>query len=158
MEIAQSTVRKRINFYTVQLVKEKAKLYDIADKTVYSPEDAHHLVNEFLDLQNRTKEHFVIFTLSTKNEVLGVHTIHVGCLNASIVHPREVFQQALLNNAAYIIAFHNHPSGDPTPSEEDIDVTKRLAEVGKIIGIELIDHIVVGRDDRFVSLKEKGYV
>ncbi|KPD01600.1 hypothetical protein LR69_00215 [Geobacillus sp. BCO2] len=81
----------------------------------------------------------------------------IGSLNASIVHPREVFKEAIKRSAASVICVHNHPSGDPTPSREDIDVTKRLAECGRIIGIELLDHLIIG-DQKFVSLKEKGYV
>ena len=77
--------------------------------------------------------------------------------NASIVHPREVFREALRRSAASIICLHNHPSGDPTPSREDIEVTRRLSECGKMIGIEILDHIIIG-DKRYVSLKEKGYL
>ncbi len=77
--------------------------------------------------------------------------------NASIVHPREVFREAVKRSAASIIVVHNHPSGDPTPSQEDIHVTRRLVECGKMIGIELIDHLVIG-DRKYVSLKEKGYI
>lgn len=95
--------------------------------------------------------------LNTKNQVLHKQTIFIGSLNASIVHPREVFKEALRRSAASIICFHNHPSGDPTPSREDIEVTKRLAECGKIIGIEILDHLIIG-DQKYISLKEKGYL
>jgi DNA repair protein RadC len=149
---------KRVNFFSVRLVKEKAGIYNIEGKSIRSPEDAYDIINELLYLSEQTKEHFVILTLSTKNTILGVHTIHIGSINASIVHPREVFQPALLNNSASIVAFHNHPSGDPSPSREDVEVTKRLVEASKILGIDLLDHIVVGSQGRFVSLKEKGYL
>lgn len=149
---------KRVNFYSVRLVKESGKLYDIEEplKNIVSPSSAFTIINELLDMENMTKEHFVILTLGTKNNILGCHIVHVGALNSSIVHPREVFQLALLNNAATIMCFHNHPSGDSFPSREDINVTKRLKEAGLIIGINLLDHIIVGRGE-FTSLKEKGY-
>ena len=89
---------------------------------------------------------------------MGLHRAHVGSLNASIVHPREVMKCAILNNAASIIVGHNHPSGDPTPSREDIEVTKRLAEAGKILGIDVLDHVIVTYTGKNVSLKEKGYL
>ena len=96
--------------------------------------------------------------LNTKNQVVGLHRAHVGSLNASIVHPREVMKCAILNNAASIIVAHQHPSGDPTPSKEDLEVTKRLAEAGKIIGIDVLDHVIVTYTGKNVSLKEKGYL
>jgi DNA repair protein RadC len=89
--------------------------------------------------------------------VIHQQTIFIGSLNASIVHPREVFKEAFRRSAASIICIHNHPSGDPGPSREDIEVTKRLVECGKIIGIEILDHLIIG-DKKFVSLKEKGYL
>lgn len=84
-------------------------------------------------------------------------TVFIGSLNASIVHPREVYKEAIKRSAASIICIHNHPSGDPTPSREDIEVTRRLAECGRLVGIELLDHLIIG-DKTYVSLKEKGYV
>ena len=94
--------------------------------------------------------------LNTKNKVIGVFEISHGNVNSSIVGTREVFQKALLANAFSIILMHNHPSGECTPSREDIEVTKRLVEAGKILGIEVLDHLVIG--DRYCSLKEKGYL
>ncbi len=95
--------------------------------------------------------------LNTKNQVLHKKTVFIGSLNASIVHPREVYKEALRRSAASIICIHNHPSGDPSPSREDIEVTKRLNECGKILGIDLLDHLIIG-ENKFVSLKEKGYL
>nr|WP_017726789.1 DNA repair protein RadC [Halalkalibacterium ligniniphilum] len=100
---------------------------------------------------------FTCLYLNTKNQVLHRQTIFVGSLNASIVHPREVFKEAFRRSAASLICLHNHPSGDPSPSREDIEVTKRLCEAGKIIGIELLDHVIIG-DRKYISLKEKGYL
>ena len=122
---------------------------------IRSPEDgANYVMN---DMRFLTQEHFVCLYLNTKNQVIHKQTVFIGSLNASIVHPREVFREALKRSAASVIALHNHPSGDPAPSREDIEVTKRLAECGKIIGIDLLDHLIIG-ENRFVSLKEKGYI
>lgn len=122
---------------------------------IRSPEDgANYVMN---DMRFLSQEHFVCLYLNTKNQVLHKQTIFIGSLNASIVHPREVFREALKRSAASIICLHNHPSGDPAPSREDIEVTKRLVECGKMLGIELLDHLIIG-ENKFVSLKEKGYV
>ncbi|WML54203.1 DNA repair protein RadC [Neobacillus sp. PS3-12] len=122
---------------------------------IRSPEDgAKYMMN---DMRFLAQEHFVCLYLNTKNQVIHKQTIFIGSLNASIVHPREVYREALKRSAASIICLHNHPSGDPTPSREDIEVTKRLAECGKIIGVDLLDHLIIG-ENKFVSLKEKGYL
>lgn len=122
---------------------------------IRSPEDgANYVMN---DMRFLSQEHFVCLYLNTKNQVLHKQTIFIGSLNASIVHPREVFREALKRSAASIICLHNHPSGDPAPSREDIEVTKRLVECGKLIGIDVLDHLIIG-ENKFVSLKEKGYL
>lgn len=122
---------------------------------IRTPEDcANYVMN---DMRFLSQEHFVCLYLNTKNQVLHKKTIFIGSLNASIVHPREVYKEALRRSAASVICIHNHPSGDPAPSREDIEVTKRLAESGKILGIELLDHVIIG-ENKFVSLKEKGYL
>lgn len=120
---------------------------------VRSPRDAYEAVAE--ELQDLRKEHFVCLFLNTKNHVIGQETLSVGSLNASIVHPREVFRAAIKCSSASIVCAHNHPSGDPAPSPEDISLTKRLVEAGRIVGIDVLDHIVVG-DSTYVSLKEQG--
>jgi DNA repair protein RadC len=145
----------RINRYTAKLVKENGGLYDLQDKTIAMPYDAHKLIQVVLDLHNSTVEKFGILTLDTKNNVIGVHVISIGSLNASIVHPREVFQQAILNNANSILLFHNHPSGDTRPSQEDIEVTNRLVQAGELLGIRVIDHVIVA-EKQYTSLKEIG--
>ena len=123
--------------------------------SIRSPEDcATYMMEEMRFLQ---QEHFVGLYLTTKNQVIHRQTIFIGSLNASIVHPGEVFKEAFRRAAASIICLHNHPSGDPAPSREDIEVTKRLVECGRIIGIEVLDHIIIG-DHKFVSLKEKGHI
>ncbi|MET3682547.1 DNA repair protein RadC [Alkalibacillus flavidus] len=122
---------------------------------VKSPEDgANFLMEDFRGLQ---QEHFVALYLNTKNQIIHRQTIFIGSLNSSIVHPREVFKEAIKRSAASIICAHNHPSGDPSPSNEDIQVTRRLYESGKVIGIDLLDHLVIG-DEKFTSMKEKGYL
>lgn len=122
---------------------------------IRSPEDGADYVME--EMRQLKQEHFVVLFLDTKNQVIHRQTIFIGSLNASIVHPREVFREAVRRSAASIVCIHNHPSGDPAPSQEDIQVTRRLVEAGKMMGIELLDHLIIG-DRRFVSLKEKGYV
>ncbi|MEX2461495.1 MAG: DNA repair protein RadC [Paenibacillaceae bacterium] len=123
--------------------------------TIRSPQDVSTYLME--DLRYLQKEHFVCLFLNTKNHVIGQETLSMGSLNASIVHPREVFRAAIKRSSASIICVHNHPSGDPTPSPEDIQMTSRLVEAGQIIGIEVLDHIILG-DQNFVSLKEKGFM
>lgn len=95
------------------------------------------------------KEHFVILSLDTRNNLIKINDISIGTLNASLVHPREVFGDAIKSNAASVIVAHNHPSGDPEPSEDDLTITKRLIAAGKIIGIEIIDHIIVTKTSHF---------
>lgn len=147
----------RINIYSVKLVRESAKIYEL-DKAVCSPRHAFDIVENVLELSSKTKEHVVMMSLNTKNECIGLHTIHIGTVGASIVHPGDVLQPAILNNATSFMVFHNHPSGSITPSQEDIEFTKCLAESGRILGIELLDHIIIGSNGRFTSLREKGYV
>lgn len=120
---------------------------------IAGPQDAADLLME--ELRRLREEHFVVLFLNTKNRVIGRQTLSIGSLNASIVHPREVFRAAIRRSSASILCAHNHPSGDPTPSPEDKQLTRRLAEAGELVGIELLDHIVIG-DNRFVSLKELG--
>jgi DNA repair protein RadC len=109
------------------------------------------------EMGHLTQEHFVCLFLNTKNHVIGKQTIFVGSLDASIVHPREVFKEAIKRSSASVICLHNHPSGDPTPSREDIAITRTLREAGDLVGISLLDHIIIG-DGRYVSLKEQGYL
>lgn len=122
---------------------------------IRSPEDVSNYVME--DMRFLQQEHFVCLYLNTKNQVIHRKTVFIGSLNASIVHPREIFKEAFRRSAASVICLHNHPSGNPSPSREDIEVTKRLTEAGKVLGVELLDHIIIG-DRKFVSLKEQGYV
>ena len=129
----------------VVLEKEASMNYPELSHIIRSPEDVADLGKRVMHI-----------CVNTKNKVTGVFEISHGTVNASLVTPREVFQKALLANAVSIILMHNHPSGESTPSREDIEVTKRLVEAGKIVGVEVLDHIIIG--DRYVSLKGKGYV
>lgn len=113
--------------------------------------------DELRDLRNHKKEHFVIFYLDSRNQEIKREIISVGSLNANLVHPREVFEPAVKNLAAQIILAHNHPSGDPEPSEDDLEITKRLVESGKILGIEVVDHIIITKTG-FISFKEKNLI
>ena len=122
---------------------------------IRTPQDAAEILTE--QLRYLQKEHFVCLFLNTKNHVIGQETLSMGSLNASIVHPREVFRAAIKCSSASIICAHNHPSGDPTPSPEDISLTSRLLKAGEIVGIEVLDHLIIG-DNGFVSLKEKGHM
>ena len=122
---------------------------------ISSPMDAADLVRE--DMKFLKQEVLKLIMLNTKNCVLFTKDIFIGGLNSSIVHPREIFSEALRFNSASIIVCHNHPSGDPSPSDEDINITLRLKECGRLMGIELIDHIIIGGNS-YVSLKEKGII
>ena len=123
--------------------------------TIRCPEDVVSLVME--DLRGLDREYFQALLLNTKNQVLVRETISIGTLNSSVVHPRELFKLAIRRSAAAVILVHNHPSGDPTPSREDILLSKRLIEAGQIIGIDVLDHLIIG-DNKFASLKMKGLI
>ncbi|WP_079480871.1 RadC family protein [Halobacillus salinus] len=139
----------------IEMGRRMQQMKPVERYMIRSPEDGADFVME--EMRDLKQEHFICLFLNTKNQVLHRQTVFIGSLNASIVHPREVFKEAVKRSAASIICAHNHPSGDPSPSQEDIQVTRRLQECGKMIGIEVLDHLVIG-DRKFVSLKEKGYL
>ena len=122
-------------------------------KELTDPKKVYRLIKS--KLKDYHKEHFYIIALNSRNH--SIAEVSVGSLNASIVHPREVFAEAIKNKAASVIFAHNHPSGDPEPSEEDLVITKRLTEAGKILGIEIVDHIIAGKSGYF-SFKEKEMI
>lgn len=134
---------KRINEYTPKKL------------TVSSPEDVVSLMMPRLKYEQ--KENFCVILLDIKNHLLSIQTISVGSLTASVVHPREVFKAAVQQSAASMILIHNHPSGDPTPSREDIATTNRMVSAGKVMDIPVLDHIIIG-NNRFISMKEKGLI
>lgn len=141
---------KRVGIVSLKLVKEKSVLYET--RTIRSPYDAYKLIKNFLIDSDREK--FVVACLDTKNQPVNISVVSIGSVNSAIVHPREVFKVAMLSNASKIICFHNHPSGNLKCSKEDENITNRLKECGEIIGIELVDHIIVGDNDKYFSFKE----
>jgi len=143
-----------ISFLNLRVIKENSGRYDV-NKKIQSPEDVFEVVQKVIKASEYPEENLWMITLNTKNNITGIFTVSTGSLNTSIVHPREVFKRAMLQNAASIIICHNHPSGDATPSAEDVSITKRIYDAGKILGIELLDHIIIG-DNKYTSLKERG--
>jgi DNA repair protein RadC len=142
----------RIPIYRVQLVRDGSQKAE--RKRVSHPAIAAEVLWQYLDGADR--EHFVVLLLDTQNQIIGIHTVTVGTLDASLVHPREVFKPAILANAGSIVIAHNHPSGDPAPSAEDRAVTRQLVSAGATVGIEILDHIIVGEAPRYYSFMETG--
>ena len=140
----------------VELEKEVSMNCPDLVSVIRSPEDAAMVSKGFMHIHENPEEYMYMICMNTKNRIIGVFEVSHGNVNSSIVGIREIFQKALLANAVSIILIHNHPSGDPTPSREDIAVTKRIVEAGKIIGVEVLDHIIIG--DQYSSLKEKGHM
>lgn len=141
---------KRVNLVSLKLVKESSVLYET--RTIRSPYDAYKLIKNFLIDSDREK--FVVAYLDTKNQPVNISVVSIGSVNSAVVHPREVFKVAILSNASKIIYFHNHPSGNLKCSKEDENITNRLKECGEILGIELVDHIIVGDNDTYFSFKK----
>ncbi|MGU8236104.1 RadC family protein [Clostridium perfringens] len=131
---------------------KRFKVSELTQVKISKPSDVAELVLD--ELRMLRQEVLILITLDTKNKVISKKEIFKGGLNSSLVHPREIFREAVKDSAASIIICHNHPSGDPTPSRDDINITTRLKECGKMMGIELLDHLIIG-DNRFISLKEK---
>lgn len=127
------------------------------DRKMNSPEKVITLARYYLRLHEQTEEYLYMVCMNTKLEMTSVFELSHGNVNSSIMSIREMFQKALLANAVSIILMHNHPSGDPTPSREDVEVTKRAVEAGQLLGVQVLDHLIIGRPG-FSSLKEKGYI
>ncbi len=147
------TKNYRVPIVKVQMVREGTHTGEGSRPQVSSPKDVAVLLQDYIG--NVDREHFVIILLNIKNKIIGINTVSIGSLSSSIVHPREIYKAALLANAGSIILAHNHPSGDLTPSPEDISVTKRVCEAGEIIGVQVLDHIIVS-DEGFYSFREGG--
>ncbi len=152
----------RLNLYNVKInretnrtefIKEKAVNYS-ACKKLQSPEHIVEAVNSLLDLQNMAEEYAYLLTLNTKGDITGVFEISHGTVSNCLVSPREIFNKALMIGATAIILVHNHPSGYPEPSHEDIRITERIKKAGELIGIELLDHIIIG-DKCFISFRKE---
>ncbi len=139
----------------VELGRRIALTTKVNNYKIKGPEDVSNLLME--EMRYLKKEAFNIILLNTKHDVIAVENISIGSLNASIVHPREVFNRAIKRSSSGIILAHNHPSGDPKPSGEDINITKRLIEAGNIIGINVLDHVIIG-DGTFFSMKEQQLI
>lgn len=135
-----------------ELGKRKEE-YDERQVPVKSHHDVIKLVRQ--RLKDKKKEHFLILCLDTRNNLIKISSISTGTLDTNLVHPREVFKEAIQSLSSSIILVHNHPSGNPEPSEADIDITKRIVETGKVVGIDVLDHIIVTENKSF-SFKEKG--
>ena len=136
-----------------RLEKEKADKKPVKRERVKKPEEVFELVKG--RLAGKKEEHFLAVFLNIRSHVIKTEEISVGSLDASIVHPRELFKKAMKATAASVVLVHNHPSGDPEPSNEDIQLTKRLVEVGELMGIAVLDHVIVG-EDTFISMKREG--
>jgi DNA repair protein RadC len=139
--------------YELKVVRERRPGYGPAS-AIRTSADIYKVFRERFDAADR--EEFLALFLDGKNRVQAFHVVSVGSLTASIIHPREVYKAAIVANAAALIVVHNHPSGDPTPSAEDLAITQRLKQAGELLGIRLLDHVVIG-DGRYVSFVDKGF-
>ncbi|WP_312654050.1 DNA repair protein RadC [Proteiniclasticum sp.] len=154
MKISGIKEAKASQILSMAEMAKRFQTYRSGDRyKINSPGDAADLI--MVELREFKQEILKVLLLNTKNVVIGIYNASVGSLNSSIVHPREIYKEAIRKSAASIIMVHNHPSGDPSPSSEDIAATGRIKEVGKIIGIELLDHVIIG-DGKYISLREKN--
>ena len=144
------------NLPIIKLIKEKTAVYHDGRRAIKNPDLLYALgkqvLNEYIE---EDREAFATILLDTKLKPIGHYVVSTGTLNQSLVHPREVFKKAIVASAHAITLIHNHPSGDANPSNEDIQVTQRLVEAGELVGIEVLDHVIVG-DDNYYSFKEHG--
>ena len=145
---------KYIPRYDIKLIRDGRLAVD-ATPIIRTPADTLPVLEP--ELSELAYERFIALALSSKNHVVAILPVSSGSLNASIVHPRELFQRAILSNCASLIIAHNHPSGDPNPSAEDITLTRRLVEAGQLLDIQILDHIILGFPG-YVSFKEKGLI
>lgn len=145
-----------ISTYALKLVKTGGGRYR-GNAIINNPGEAARLIEDIFDMSGQPEEILVMLTLNTKHRVTGAFEVSRGNLNSALVHPREVFKRALLNNAAGIIIAHNHPSGDVTPSHDDIITTQRLVEAGKILGVDVLDHVISGGGNS-TSLRGQGLI
>ena len=143
--------------YSLRVVKESGSRYDL-NKRITTPDSAIKTFVEVLELDKRAEEVFAMLTVDTQSQLTGVFEVSVGNLNSSLISPREVFKRAILNNAHSILLAHNHPSGSPEASHDDIQITERLVEAGELLGIDVLDHLIVGSKHNFVSLKEREII
>lgn len=149
MQRKNRQILKRVDIVHLKLVREKSFL---ANPKVESPDKAHQVFRQFIGSET-DRELFALLCLDVKNRPTAIQVIAIGTLDSLLVHPREVFKTAILANAASIICAHWHPSGDPEPSPEDVRITHRLVQAGEIIGIRLLDHLILGADNDYISFK-----
>lgn len=147
------SMNKRVSIVSIKMVKEKSVTYNFRE--VGTPERLYEVAKPFLEDSDREKMLLICF--NAKNEPTHIETVSIGTLSSSLVHPREVFKTIILSNAASFALAHNHPSGNPEPSKEDITITKRLDEAAKIMGVSLLDHIIIA-DDKYISFKSKSII
>lgn len=150
--------RYRIKTYSVSIVSEApAQSQEYAGRAVRSSEDTYRLgLGLFQSLSlDRDREHFVLLCLNNKNRLEGFKVISTGSLTSALVHPREVYHAAITLRAAAVVFIHNHPSGEPMPSPEDLEITRRLKEVGEVLGVRVLDHVIIGYD-RYYSFSDRG--
>lgn len=151
-------VSRYVKFERIVREKVKGGYYNIPP-CIKQPEDAYETIMEIYHLEKECQEVLGILCLNTKNKVVATEIIHRGTANSSMCHPRDVFRYALTSSSTVsIIVFHNHPSGDTRPSEEDKQITRRLKEAGHMLGVEVLDHMIVAEDNQFTSLRDKGYM
>ncbi len=146
-------------FIKIEVVERKVKQVwkNVVSEPVENPRDVSAYLDT-LDIRMADREMFVVLHLDVRNRVVAHEITSIGSQTASLVHPREVFKSAILKGACSLILSHNHPSGDPSPSKDDIDLTNRLVEAGRLMGIDVLDHIIVAPPDRNLSMKETGMI
>lgn len=148
---------ENVNVYKLSLVRDSHVAFPVAaaGQQMRSSVDVARLFRQYLEGADR--EHFVVLLVDRKNKMIGLNTVSIGSLTASVVHPREVFKAAIMGNAAAIICGHNHPSGDPAPSHEDAALTTRLVAGGKLLGIDVLDHVIIGDGtEQYFSFADTG--
>lgn len=147
-----------MELFKYRIVKEKSEVYFDGRKSLTNPDLIHEILEDYYNQNfDMDKEHFSVMMLDTKNKIIGVSLVSIGTLNQALVHPREVFRPAVMAAANSVILCHNHPSGSVKPSEEDISITSRLIEAGRYIGINVLDHIILG-DTNYLSFKKERYM
>lgn len=151
MGIAKATQLKAC----LEIARRVSAIRVETSEIVMKPSDVFHLVKN--KISEEAKEHFIVLSFDVRNRFLGLDVVAVGILTANIIHPRETFESAIKRHASHIIVSHNHPSGICDPSDEDVEMTKRLVEAGRIMGIQVVDHVIVSRGSYF-SLAENGFI
>ena len=144
----------KIDIVKIQMVRDGTLEY--GKKAIKGPQDLAELGMKFL--KHADREIFLLVCLNTRNNINCIHVVSIGTVNTSLVSPREVLKAAILSNASSVAFIHNHPSGDPDPSDDDIKITNRLVECGKLFGIELLDHVIISDDGKYHSFMERGLI